>query len=144
MSAVMTAEVAYSQVKEVAATVADDTAKTVNYTGPGCRVRQGDIFLYFFESDKLPGNLPVLEPTNIELQLAPGNTQGSRHVLDSPSGIEMFKVRGADALTGPVFKTTEQRTVTHPEHGDVVIPAGLTVFVRYERAFAAELRAVRD
>lgn len=80
-------------------------------------------------------------------QLVPGNTRGSKHCLDSLDGVELFYApawpASAESLQGPAFVLTKERTVTHPVHGDVTIPAGFTVLCRYQREFDSELRRER-
>ena len=98
--------------------------------------RQGDIYITKLES--VVGN-----PSEVVLQLAPGTTKGSRHMLDSPDGVSMYRILDADALTGPVIQTTCERTITHPEHGNVVLPPGV-YGITYQRAYASELRRVQD
>ncbi len=101
-------------------------------------VRQGDLYITLLESvprDSSEGKL--------ELQLAPGTTKGSRHILDSGDGVTMYRAAGEDALTGPIVDLAEERTVTHPEHGDWVLPPGCYA-ITYQRAYAEELRRVAD
>lgn len=104
----------------------------------GDGVRQGDV--YIWKRDKLPKNV---KPTKCVLQLAPGATKGSRHCLDGAEGVSMFAVDDADALQGPWLKLDCERTVTHPEHGDWMLPAGVYE-ISYQRAYADELRRVQD
>jgi hypothetical protein len=99
--------------------------------------RQGDV--YIFRRDKLPRGAKA---TAVSLQLAPGDTKGSRHCLDSSEGVEMYHVNG-DALQGPFLSLSSTRTITHPEHGHVICPPGVYE-VTYQRAYAEELRRVRD
>ena len=98
--------------------------------------RQGDI--YITKLAQCDG-----EKVQAEAQLAEGSTQGSRHILDSLDGVVMFKPTNSTVLTGPHFSLTKERTVTHPQHGDVVLPAGC-YGITYQRAFADELRRVAD
>ena len=100
--------------------------------------RQGDI--YVIKRDSVPASCFAVV---VAAQLTPGTTKGSRHILDSHQGVEMFRVAGGDALQGPVFKTTCERIITHPEHGDVILPPGIYE-ITYQRAFADELRRVQD
>lgn len=100
--------------------------------------RQGDVYVTKLEkcssSRKMDG---------VVLQVAPGNTKGSRHVLDSAEGVEMFQPYDSSVLTGPQIRLTEERILTHPEHGDLVLPPGCYQ-ITYQRAFADELKRVRD
>lgn len=101
--------------------------------------RQGDIYITFFES--LPSDLTKLK--HALLQLAPGTTKGSRHCLDSASGVKIHETKNGNALQGPVIQTTKERTITHPEHGNVILPPGI-YSITYQRAYAEELRRVAD
>lgn len=77
-------------------------------------------------------------------QLAPGTTQGSRHMLESTKGITMYRMNNGTALDGPVIEADRPLSILHPEHGDAVnIPAGCYAFPG-QRAFAEELRRVAD
>jgi hypothetical protein len=48
-----------------------------------------------------------------------------------------------ESLAGPAFVLSKQRTVTHPVHGEVTIPAGFTVLCRFQREWDAEQRRER-
>jgi len=105
---------------------------------------QGDLGLEIIE--KVPdGYTLVRRAKDADRQLVPGNTQGSKHCLDSLSGVKLYRPEKWDgeSLIGPCFVLTEERTVQHPTHGAVTIPAGFTVQCRYQREFDAELRRER-
>ncbi len=94
---------------------------------PGDAVRQGDVYLTFLES--LPSGVRKMKtPT----QLAPGTSQGSRHVLDSTDGVSAYELANATEFDGPVLCLACERTVTHPEHGDWVLSEGIYA-VSYQR-----------
>jgi hypothetical protein len=77
-------------------------------------------------------------------QLAPGNTQGSRHCLARMEGVKFYRLKDATPLDGPVIETPVENSVTHPEHGHVInMPAGCYAFPG-QRAFADELRRAED
>jgi hypothetical protein len=97
-------------------------------------VRQGDVLIHKLAE-------PEGKPALVQLQLAPGTTKGSRHIL-SHDRVEYF-TRSNGALTGPCLRVTEPVTVTHPEHGDWLLGPGC-YGITYERAFADELRRARD
>jgi len=100
---------------------------------------QGDLLISRIKA--LPADAePVAEP---EAQLAPGTTQGSRHVLGTLDGVTMYRRRGGTVLDGPVFVTDAPAWVRHPEHGDVLLPAGVYA-IAYQRAFGDELRRTLD
>lgn len=104
---------------------------------PGDGVWQGDLGLEIVEC--VPSN--YVKAQKPSLQLVPGNTQGARHCLDSLAGVEMFLPPhwgdDFDSLKGPCFVLSKTRTVVHPVHGDVTIPAGFTVLCRYQRNYDA-------
>jgi hypothetical protein len=79
------------------------------------------------------------------LQLAPGETQGSRHCLSSGEGITMYDLADASPLEGPVFEAAQEVSVTHPEHGDVTLSPGIYA-IEYQRTGEAlnSMRRVRD
>ncbi len=115
-------------------------------------VRQGDLYLVCLKSS-LPGKLLRTR------QLAPGDTQGSRHVAEgdckivdpeSKAAVSVaisHLVKGADVpqqLVGPIVECHGDTTIAHPEHGDRILPAGSTWGVIYQRAYAEEVRRVQD
>jgi len=106
----------------------------------GDYVRQGDIYI------TLLGRVPAKASrmTEVDLKLAPGNTRGSRHILDSSVGVEMFQVENATVLDGPIIRLTEDRVVTHPEHGDFTLNKGCVYGITYQRQHAEELRRIAD
>ena len=101
--------------------------------------RQGDI--YIWKREKTRG-LVDCDKIDTNLQLAPGSTKGSRHILDSGDGVTMYRV-GGDVLQGPLLVLTKERTITHPEHGNVILPPGCYE-ITYQLAYAEERRRVLD
>lgn len=124
----MTIEKEIHEVRNVAESVKnDETQRFPEAASPGDGVRQGDVLLVLL--DRVPKGA---EPMKVESQLAPGTTQGSRHCLASLSGVRMFRLKDAGTLDGPVIELADENTVTHPEHGDWVLPPGVYA-VRYQR-----------
>lgn len=111
---------------------------------PGHGVAQGDLHLILI--DKVPkGYKPVFNPSP---QLVPGNTEGSRHCLDSLDGVTLYRkddweTVAEETFYGPVLVFTQERTVLHPKHGDVTIPAGTTILCTYQPEFDAMQRKAR-
>lgn len=163
----------------------------------GDAARQGDIYIQKIED---VDSAPLLYTRTLQpvfpLQLAEGNTKGSRHCLANASGAtvyspvavnsrEMFaqlaEMRGISTTTpdwrrklqdaeweeqratsnnpesrrmtardaaallafaGPIFRLTETNTVTHPEHGDWILPAG-TYRITYQRTVARDNTVIR-
>jgi hypothetical protein len=96
---------------------------------------QGDLYLEVVESP--PKGYRKIEPF---VQLVPGNTVGAKHCLDGLSGVMMWVPRdwpeAADFL-GPCFRLSEPRTVLHPTHGNVQIPAWFTILCSYQKEWDA-------
>jgi hypothetical protein len=108
---------------------------------PGDEWRQGDLRII-----RLPDDVDTSGFVSVraKLQLVDGTTQGSRHCLDSLDGVEMFALKDAGPLDGPVIRTTAERAILHPEHGDCVdMPPGWYAFPG-QRTYADELRRVAD
>jgi len=112
----------------------------------GDGVWQGDLGLEIIDS--IPkGYTNISNPTEAALKLVPGQTQGSRHCLDSLDGVELYWPpnygENYNGLMGPAFKLNKERTVKHPVHGDVTIPKGFTISCNYQREYDFELRKER-
>lgn len=153
-AATVTAEKALSKVQRRAERIRNDEIAVVGTVSKGDVIRQGDLYLV-----ALP-ELPAARTKTCERQLAPGSTQGSQHVLKGEC--EVFSANQNDVMSliaealrpaatelyaeliGPVFRTLGETTVTHPEHGDRVLPAGECFAVVYQRAFAEEVRRTQD
>ena len=115
-------------------------------------VRQGDLYLICLS------DAPASKPTK-DRQLAPGSTQGSRHIVTGKCTVGIATkreavaeainriVRGANVpaeLVGPVLHCKSGVTITHPEHGWRSLPDGSTWAVIYQRQFAEEILRVQD
>ena len=154
----------------------------------GDAVRQGDIYIQRIADVTETPALYTLTKPEFPMQLADGNTKGSRHCLAHGNGATVYtpvdsnsremlealaKMRGistnepgwqntlreaqwAEArdkvsnrpisaqeavamleFAGPIFCLTETNTVTHPEHGDWILPPG-TYRVTYQRTMSRE------
>lgn len=99
---------------------------------------QGDVAITFVES--LPKSYVRGQQS---AQLAPGNTQGSRHIIADMRGIEVRTRKDADPLIGPGIVADRSWELTHPEHGHAVFPAG-SFITTYQRQYAEEMRRVQD
>ncbi len=123
-----------------------DSAKTIRIDDTtldvGQFVPQGDVALV--KLARVPrGAVRVKYPSP---QIVDGTTQGSRHVWDSLDGVEVYDPPQAEQspLVGRIYVLKQERTLTHPEHGHHVYPAGFIGVARYQRQFAEELRRVAD
>lgn len=131
-----------------------DAAKTevVGTASVGDVVRQGDLYMICLK--EVPDSTP-----SKDRQLAPGTSQGSRHVASGRCTIRLVSDRNALAqlinrlvksanvppeLIGPVIHCKSATTITHPEHGHKVLPADSTWAVVYQRDHAEEVRRVQD
>lgn len=107
-------------------------------------VAQGDLMLIV--ANAIPsGYVRITSPNAIDKQLVPGNTVGAKHCLDSLAGVKLYRPAEwtEESIDGPCIVTTKERTVLHPTHGAVKIPAGMTVVCHYQREFDAEQRRER-
>ena len=111
-------------------------------------VAQGD--LNIIVADSVPrGYVLIKKPQSRDNQLVPGNTVGAKHCLDSLAGVTLYRPQQwtEESLDGPCLVLTQERTVLHPTHGAVTIPAGMTVVCHYQREYDRELaneRRARD
>jgi len=102
-------------------------------------VAQGDLNLIV--ADKVPsGYQKISKPKAIDKKLVPGNTVGAKHCLDALAGVTLYRpaVWTEESMDGPCIVTTKERTVLHPTHGAVTIPAGMTIVCHYQREYDAE------
>lgn len=131
---------ALAAVKDSAEKIKNDAPQRFpEAASPGDTWRQGDVYIERLES--VPAQCqPVKQP---DAQLAPGTSQGSRHTLDSLAGVTLYQRPRPTVLDGPILEVAVERTITHPEHGDVVLPPGVYA-IAYQRAYAAELRRQAD
>lgn len=97
----------------------------------GDTIRQGDLYLTIV--DAVPDG--YVESKKPSVQLVPGNTQGSKHCLDSLQGVVMHlpKEWNEESLDGPYLTLSEDRTVLHPTHGSVLVLAGQMIHCTYQR-----------
>ena len=82
-------------------------------------------------------------------QLVPGESQGSRHCLDSVDGVTRWypdawkPTEDYDLQNGPYLLGDRDFTITHPTHGDVTVPAGMLVECWYQREYDSEQKRER-
>lgn len=109
----------------------------------GDGIWQGDLLVEVVE--KVPAGHKLAK--NPAVQLVPGNTQGARHCLDSLHGVKVYYPANwpdvEETLVGPCLVLTQERTILHPTHGPVTVPAGFTVLLSYQREYDAELKRQR-
>ena len=132
----------FQALREHADRIRNDQHQTVATMSPGDAWAQGDVLLVCLKNP--PKNLEQVK--NPALQLAPGETQGSRHCLESLAGVKVWRRRNdRNPLDGPILEAPAGVRVNHPEHGDVSLPPGWYE-VLYQRALSdeAELRRAID
>jgi hypothetical protein len=141
---------AYETVRAAAEQIKNDEHAVIEAIEPGDVIRQGDIYLVALAK-------PLEGKPYGSRQLAPGTTQGSRHIVDGkcrviePDRTTATKAlnhlipttTGVEQFLGPVILADEPITITHPEHGDRTLPKG-SYLVVYQRAFADTLRRTMD
>jgi hypothetical protein len=138
-TATMTAEKALSKIQDQAERIkSDETQRFPDAASVGDSHRQGDVYITLLNA--VPEN--AVREKKPSTQLAPGTTQGSRHYLDSLAGVTMYRIPNPGMLDGPIIECETERTITHPEHGDVVLPAGI-YGISYQRNLDAEERERR-
>lgn len=145
---------AFAKVQSVAEKIKNDETASVGTVSKGDVIRQGDIYLVAI------GSLPSTARRITDRQLAPGTSQGSRHVLKGECEVYEAdrqevavliggamvpqKVEIHAELIGPVFRAVGEVEVDHPEHGNRVLPAGEVFATYYQRQFAEEIRRQAD
>lgn len=132
--------------------IANDAPKFNAAFGVGDASHQGDLIIVGIAS------LPKSAKPRKNRQLADGDTQGSRHIVergqvfdaDAREVGEMIKQATkqtvAEQYIGPVFVSPDEPTandVTHPEHGNQGFPAGTVCAVVVQRNLDAEEREVK-
>ena len=94
---------------------------------PGDMLPQGDIGLLML--DKLPSDwTPIDWPQDGDVQLAPGNTRGSRHTIPRlyRDGVQLYRITDGDPLSDLGLRATECFDLRHPEHADhLAYPPGV-------------------
>lgn len=159
-AAATTAAGAMRQVRNQADRVRNDETAVVGTVSVGDVIRQGDLYLVC-----ITGHMPKRTTLLSDRQLAPGNTQGSRHVVAGqcnvhdandktalirtinrvcPPSKKMLVPDRDEPLIGPIVEALGQVEIDHPEHGNRVLPAGEVYAVVYQRAFAEQVRRQQD
>lgn len=131
---------AHKAIEEYSKTEAVSKTRLVPKMKVGQAVRQGDIYLTAI--DKMPKGYEKVV-NNGSLQLVPGSSQGSRHVIENTAGITIHMIKNGSELMGPVLEATKAFTITHPEHAHVVLQPGL-YHTTFQKDWAEEERRVRD
>jgi hypothetical protein len=112
-------------------------------------IRQGDLYLVIGNKVQKKGFVLIENPGEKHKQLVPGNTQGSKHCLDSLNGVAIYRPEKFDneSTIGPVLVLSQERVVQHPTHGHVTLCADTIVECHFQREFDLEQKRekrVRD
>ena len=109
---------------EAAAKSPNTETRRVEKIEVGQAIRQGDIYL-----TRINDGHPVGKRRK-DHQLAPGTSQGSRHIVEG-AGVKVFEpgplrssLVAPDALLGPIIVAEQAFAVTHPEHAHFDLPPG--------------------
>ena len=128
----------HNNLLEMAGQVNHQECRVIDSMEIGQAIRQGDVYLV-----KVKEKPADLVPT-LDLQIAKGETKGSRHILEQTPTLKVYKLKSPSPLQGPVIESKERINLTHPEHAHFSLPAGCYTSY-YQQDFAAEeIRAVRD
>jgi hypothetical protein len=141
---------AYDLVRETVESIRNNEPATIAVMSAGDVVRQGDLYLVALD------RAPKKAGEHAGRQLAPGDTQGSRHVASGDCEIYSPETssatntlarlipatKGQILFLGPVIKARGPVTIEHPEHGWRSLPAGVYQVV-YQRSFAAVDQEIR-
>lgn len=114
---------------ETAAATHGPELRMVRTMKVGQVVRQGDIYI------ERVAKIPQDATPRADRQLAPGSTQGSRHVVEGDA--TLYDRLKASPLHGPLIDAPERFVVTHPEHAHVSLPSGKYA-VTFQRDYAQE------
>lgn len=148
--ATATIEKALAEQHELAEQIRSDAPREVSL-GKQDVIRQGDIYIA-----RIP-NLPAKMTARKNRQLADGNTQGSRHVLNGDAELYDPDIDGMkevlakaypqldvqDYQIGPAFETHGPVTVDHPEHGNRTLTEPGCYAVVFQRSLTADMREER-
>jgi hypothetical protein len=122
-----TIEKTYEKIQSFAQNPLGDQ-RVIDAIGVGYHVRQGDLYIKRIDGiDK--GEYKVTS----NRQLAPGTNKGSRHTVNDSVTVYEHVSKQGEATTnslgfminGPVIECPERFSVSHPEHADMSLPAGI-------------------
>jgi len=122
---------------------ADASTVTAPVLAIGEFIAQGDLNFIAVDPKRLAKVTTRTE--NPSLQLAPGNSQGSRHCIaaSSANDVVWFTCKESNPLMGPWLQVNAPALVEHPEHGNIILQPG-SYAVTYQCAWAEELRRIQD
>jgi hypothetical protein len=107
----------------------------------GDMVWQGDLGIGIVSGRPPSGYKKVEKIKSLYLVPTKDQTIGSKHCLASAEGVEMWvpNVWDETVLQGPYLKLKNGATITHPVHGDVIVPSCFkTIQIVYQREWDEE------
>ena len=128
------ATAAHTMIADFAESKAKNETRVVPSLLVGQTIRQGDVYLTRIESFKQKDYVAAGE------QLAPGNSQGSRHCVDLNAGVKCWKKKDGRVTEGPIVEAEGRFTLTHPEHAHFDLPGGIYQ-VTFQLDYATQQRA---
>lgn len=131
-----------------------DLPLTIDNMSAGDAYAQGDVVLEYV-GETLADALKHmgLRESDLELtkdqlaQLAPGNTKGSRHILQDMTHVKVYRNKKASPIDGPVLAFNgcdEGMVLTHPQHPWHYYNQPGFYQVHYQRSAAEELKRRLD
>jgi hypothetical protein len=102
-------------------------------------IAQGDLMITKC-GPKIPGGYELIKnPTQKDLQLVPGNTVGSHHVLESFDGVALYRqpTWNEETLDGPIVTVDREVSILHPTHATITLTPG-TYSMIYQREWDRE------
>lgn len=142
MTATITPIAAHEAIAKAAATP-NTAVRHVKAIAIGEHCRQGDIYV-----ERIKAATKGWKPSK-NRQLAPGTSQGSRHVVAGDVALTVSgearpvaRAGNVARLLGPQIVAKGRFKVEHPEHAHLSLPAG-TYQVSYQMDWSSQ-RAVRD
>lgn len=137
----MLADVAIRTLTEKAEAIKDTDHHTLETCSPGDAWAQGDVAIIYMGNQKPQDINPMKKPNP---QLAPGTTKGSRHILENLDQCKLYEAKSSHPLVGPFIEAPKGVTVSHPEHGNITMNEPGWYGIRYQQAYAEEIRRVQD
>jgi len=128
-----------AEVKKISEEVNHTTTRVIANFPIGKGIRQGDVYVKRVAS--IPPDYCI---HTMNLQIAKGNTKGSRHILEEQPGLRIYIKSEPGPLDGPAFTSVTEIHLTHPEHPCFKIPAGSYVSYYQIDWSREELAAVKD
>lgn len=147
-------ESVFNDIRQAAERHRNDLPVTIDNLSVGDAYAQGDVALEF-AGETLDEALKHLglKPSDVELdkdqsaQLAPGNTKGSRHILQDMSVVKIYRNKRGTAIDGPIIVFAgcdDGMVLTHPQHPWHFYKQPGVYAVHYERSASEELKRRLD